>query len=77
MNSQPFRKRVVIRGAGDLASGVINRLSLAGFEMIALEQEHPTCVRRSVSYAEAVYDGEASFHGVTARKARKLSPLIE
>ena len=69
MFSEPFRNRVVVRGAGELASGVINRLSLEGFEVVALEQEHPSCVRRLVCYAEALYEGEVSINGVTAKRA--------
>ena len=59
--------RVVIRGAGEMASGVIRRLFLAGFEVIALEQESPDCIRRTVCFAEAVYKNEISIEGVTAR----------
>ncbi len=58
--------RVVIRGAGEMASGVIRRLFLAGFEAIALEQEQPDCIRRTVCFAEAVYESEFSIEGVTA-----------
>ncbi len=59
--------RVVIRGAGEMASGVIRRLFLAGFEVIALEQELPDCIRRTVCFAEAVYENEILIEGVTAR----------
>lgn len=69
MVSQPSPKRVVVRGAGEIASGVINRLALTGFEVIALEQKHPSHVRRAVCYAEAIYDGEFSLNDVTVRRA--------
>jgi xanthine dehydrogenase accessory factor len=62
--------RVVIRGAGEMASGVIKRLFLIGFEVIALEQEQPDCIRRTVCFAEAVYEGEATIESVTARLIR-------
>ncbi len=52
-----------------MASGVIRRLNFAGFRVIALEKEKPECVRRAVSFAEAVYDGEKSVEGVTAKRA--------
>lgn len=68
MISRPSQKRVVVRGAGELASGVINKLSQSGFQVVALEQEHPSCVRRYVCYAEAVYEGEVSISGVTAKR---------
>ncbi len=66
MNDQSSTNRVVVRGAGEMASGVIRRLSVAGFAVVALEQESPVCVRRTVCYAEAVYDGEMTVEGVTA-----------
>lgn len=56
-----------MRGAGEMASGVIRRLFLAGFEVIALEQEQPDCIRRTVCFAEAVYESEISIEGVAAR----------
>ena len=48
---------ILVRGAGDLASGVIIRLVRAGFHVAALETERPLSIRRTVSFSEAVYDG--------------------
>lgn len=62
-------QRVVIRGAGDIASGVALRLFHAGFKVIMLEVEKPTVIRRSVAFAQAVFDGEMIVEGVTARLA--------
>jgi len=53
-----------------MASGAIRRLFLAGFEVIALEQRQPNCIRRTVCFAEAVYKNEISIEGVTARLTR-------
>ncbi len=58
---------VIVRGAGDLATGVIIRLVKAGYRVIATEVERPTVIRRTVSLAEAVYDGEIVIEGVTGR----------
>ena len=57
---------VVVRGAGDLATGVIIRLVNAGFRVIALETARPSAIRRTVSLCEAMYDGEARVEGVRA-----------
>jgi xanthine dehydrogenase accessory factor len=51
---------VVVRGGGDLGSGVALRLWRAGFTIAVLESNAPVAVRRTVSLCEAVYDGEAS-----------------
>ena len=56
---------IIVRGAGELASGAIRRLVLAGFPVIALEIPKPLCVRRTVSFASAVFDGEVQIDGVT------------
>lgn len=58
---------VVVRGAGEMASGVIHRLYTEGYSVVALEQAEPTCVRRAVCFAEAVHDREVSVEGVTAK----------
>jgi len=57
---------VVVRGAGDLATGCIVRLVRSGFRVVALEAERPTAIRRAVSLCEAVWDGEATVEGVRA-----------
>ena len=59
---------VVIRGAGDLASGVALRLHRAGFPIAMTEIEHPLAVRRTVSFAQAIYDGVCCVEEVTGRR---------
>lgn len=69
MNLAVQGKRVIVRGAGEMASGVIRRLHLAGFQVLALEQAKPECIRRTVCFAEAVYEKEKKqieVEGVTA-----------
>ena len=51
---------VAVKGAGDLATGVIHRLTRAGFAVMATELPAPTVVRRTVSFAEAVALGIAT-----------------
>ena len=43
---------IIIRGAGDLATGVIYRLYKSGFKILALEAEKPSAIRRSVAFSE-------------------------
>lgn len=66
MNSSFVQNRVVVRGAGDVASGVIHRLRTADFEVIALEKPNPDCVRRMVCFAEAFYEKKAAVEGITS-----------
>ena len=59
-------KLVVIRGAGDLASGVGICLHRAGFNVLMMESEQPMAIRRAVSFAQAVYDGHQKVSGIEA-----------
>jgi len=64
--------RIVVRGGGDLASGVIFRLYHAGFPVIILELPAPLLVRRTVCFGDAVYEGVRTVEGVTARHCGDL-----
>ena len=63
---------ILVRGAGDLATGTIARLSSAGFLVAALEIGRPTAIRRSVALSECMYDGAAMVEGI--RALRVFSP---
>lgn len=63
------RALALVRGGGDLGSGVIYRLHRAGFPVVVTERATPLLVRRAVSYGEAVYSGSISIGGVTAQRA--------
>ena len=59
------RPLALVKGAGDLATGVGLRLHRAGFGVVMTEIAAPTVVRRTVAFAEAVWDGEAVVEGVS------------
>jgi len=59
---------VLIRGGGDLATGVAIRLLRSGLRVVITEIAQPLAVRRSVSFAEAAYAGEITIEGITARR---------
>lgn len=58
--------RILIRGAGEISSGVVYRLFKSGFKICLTEIAHPLAVRRMVSFSEAVYDFKKTVEGVTA-----------
>jgi xanthine dehydrogenase accessory factor len=65
--------RIVIRGAGDLATGVALRLWRSGLRrLVLLEMEAPLAVRRLVSFSEAVREGLWRVEGVTAERAADM-----
>jgi xanthine dehydrogenase accessory factor len=57
---------ILLRGGGDLASGVALRLHRAGIKVVISELAQPLTVRRTVSFAETVYEGKHSVEEVTA-----------
>lgn len=63
---------VIVRGGGDLASGVIHRLHRCGYHVLILECEKPSAIRRKVAFCEAVYDGTATVEGVLCRRIDSL-----
>lgn len=68
--------RIIVRGAGDIATGSIHRLFKAGFRPVVLETDRPSAIRRQVSMCEAVYDGSVCVEGVTARLAKDLREAL-
>lgn len=59
---------IIVRGAGDIATGTIHRLHRCGYRVLALESGFPSAIRRFVSFSEAVYDGSCEVEGVRAVK---------
>lgn len=68
---KPLRERLVlVKGAGEMASGVACRLFGANLRRILmLETESPLAVRRQVSFCEAVHEGVQQVEGITAVRA--------
>lgn len=60
---------IIVRGAGDIATGTIYRLCRAGYPVIALDIPRPSAIRRTVSFCQAIYDGSACIEGMTGRLA--------
>ena len=57
---------VLIKGAGDLASGIALRLTHAGFNILMTERAQPLAVRRTVSFSQAVYEGRTQVEDIGA-----------
>lgn len=63
---------VIVRGAGDLATATILRLHKAGYRVLALEIEHPTTIRRTVSFSSAMYTGEMKLENVICKRVQTV-----
>jgi xanthine dehydrogenase accessory factor len=61
-------KNILVKGAGDFASGSIRRLHLAGAKVVCTELPQPLAIRRRVAFSEAIYAGEQTVEGVQARR---------
>jgi xanthine dehydrogenase accessory factor len=59
---------VIVRGGGDIATGVAARLHRAGFAVVVTEIAVPLAVRRLVAFAEAIYAGKTSVEEIKARR---------
>lgn len=68
-------KLLVVRGAGDLATGIIHRLHRSGFRVLVLETQYPSAIRRQVAFCEAVYEKKKVVEGVEAVLIEDISEL--
>lgn len=55
---------VVIRGAGDIASGIAIRLHRSGMRVVMTDTARPTAIRRTVSFSGAVVSGSQTVEDV-------------
>ena len=66
---------IVIKGAGDLASGVAVRLAHCGFRIVMTDLIHPTSIRRMVCFSEAILRGTYTVEDVTAEYANTIDAI--
>ena len=68
---------VYVRGAGDIATGVAARLVRAGVSVVMADIAVPTCIRRTISFCEAIRLGEVEVEGIRARLAQTPAEALE
>ena len=68
--------RVLVRGGGDLASGVVYRLHRAGMQVMVIELAQPTVIRRAVAFATAVFEGAVEIEGVVGRRVDSVDLAV-
>jgi len=66
---------IVIRGGGDIATGVAHRLYQCGYQVVILETDQPTVIRRFVAFAQALLIDNCTVEGVEAKKAENLQDV--
>ena len=67
---------VMIKGAGDIASGIAMRLWRAGIRVVMTDLPLPSSIRRTVCFSEAVYRGETTVEEVRARRAENAADAL-
>ena len=67
---------VMIKGAGDIASGIALRLWRAGINVVMTDLPKPSSIRRTVCFSEAVYRGETKVEEVRARLAADAADAL-
>jgi xanthine dehydrogenase accessory factor len=70
------KRTVVIRGGGDMASGIACRLFNAGFKVMIAEISEPSVIRRKVSFAQAIYEKEVFVEGICGRLAVSMGEAM-
>jgi xanthine dehydrogenase accessory factor len=69
---------IVIKGAGEIASGIAHRLYMANITRVCMvETEYPLCVRRTVSFSEALFEKRVVVEGVVGTLAQGRTGVIE
>ena len=77
MNERKKEIMILIKGAGDLATGIAHRLKVCGFSIVMTEIEMPTTVRRTVAFSQAVFDGKTEVEGVKAVLVHNFNEINE
>lgn len=67
--------KVIIRGGGDLATGVAEVLYQSGFKILILDIEKPSSIRRSVCFSEAIYDGVVKVENIICKKVENENEI--
>ena len=68
---------VLIRGAGDLASGIALRLHHARLQVVMTDLPRPTAIRRTVCFSQAILFGTMTVEDVTAERAETPEQALE
>jgi len=66
---------VLIRGAGDIATGAALRLFRSGIRVVMTDLPRPTAIRRTVCFSQAILFGEYTVEDVTAQRADDASDV--
>ena len=70
-----MQKICLVRGAGDIATGTIQKLVRAGFKCVVTEVSNPSSIRRKVSLSEAIYEKKTVVEDIEAVLCENLDEI--
>lgn len=68
---------ILIRGAGEMATGVAHRLASCRFKVCMTETSNPQAVRREAAFSEAIFDREKDVEGIPAKRVESPDHISE
>ena len=68
---------ILVRGAGEMATGVAHRLASCRFKVCMTETSNPQAVRREVAFSEVIFDREKGVEGITAKLVESPDHISE
>jgi len=61
---------MIVKGGGEMGSGVVHRLARSGFRVCITEIPEPLAVRREVSFCEAIFAGQQRVEGLIGQRVK-------
>jgi len=77
MNKKLNNLVILVRGAGEMATGVAHQLASCHFKVYMTEISNPQAVRREVAFSEAVFNQEKKVEGITAKLVKSPDHIPE
>lgn len=66
---------VLVRGAGDVATGIIWSLAYVGMKIVCIDIDKPSCIRTEVSYSTAIYEGKKTLGNITCEYVKNINDI--
>jgi xanthine dehydrogenase accessory factor len=77
MNKKLNKLVILIKGGGEMATGVAHRLASCHFKVCMTETSNPQAVRRGVAFSEAIFESEKEVEGITAKRIESPDGILE
>lgn len=72
-----LRDIVAVRGGGEIGTAIAHKLQRSGFKVFIIEDDTPISIRRTVAYAQAVFDGEMTVQGVKGVRVDQAEEIFQ